>query len=82
VFRNGYLKEDIPKGRGGILLLTAQGVEVANNIVRGNRGHGIHAKYGDRQRISRVRIHHNSLRNDTLKGCQQLAGVLCWANRT
>ena len=81
VFGNGYLKEDIPEGRGGILLVTAQGVEVANNIVRGNRGHGIHAKDGDRQRqtIFGVRIHHNSLRNDTVQGCY-LSGVRCWAN--
>ncbi len=67
------------EGRGGILLATAQDVEVANNIVGGNRGHGIHAKYGDRQKITRVRIHHNSFRKDTLKGCK-LSGVLCWAN--
>ena len=79
VFHNGYLKKHIPAGRGGILLLTAQGVEVANNIVRGNRGHGIQAKYGDRQRISRVRIHDNHLRKDTLQGCY-LSGVRCWAN--
>ena len=79
VFRNGYLKGDIPEGRGGILLVTAQDVEVANNIVGGNRGHGIHAKYGDRQKITRVRIHHNSLRNDSLRGCK-LAGVVCLAN--
>ena len=78
VFRNGYLK-NIREGRGGILLVAAQGVEVANNIVRANRGHGIHTKQGDRQKISRVRIHHNSLRNDTLKGCH-LAGVVCRAN--
>ena len=79
VFGNGYLKEDISEGRGGIVLVSAQGVEVADNIVRGNRGHGIHAKYGDRQRTSRVRIHHNTLRNDTLRGCQ-LDGVVCRAN--
>ncbi len=47
---------------------------------QGNRGSGIHAKSGDRQRTSGVRIHHNTLRNDTLKGCK-LAGVVCWANR-
>src|SRR5829696_5406570 len=79
VFRNGYLKKDITEGRGGILLVAAQGVEVANNIVKENRWQGIHAKNGDRQRTSRVRIHHNTLRNDTLKGCD-LAGVVCWAN--
>ncbi len=79
VFRNGYLKEHIPAGRGGIQLLTAQSVEVANNIVRGNRTHGIHAEYGDRQKIFGVRIHHNSFRNDTLKGCH-VSGVKCWAN--
>jgi hypothetical protein len=80
VFGNGYLKKNIREGRGGIVLVSAQDVEVADNIVKGNRGHGIQAKTGDRQRTSRVRIHHNSLRNDTLKGCQ-LAGVLCWENR-
>lgn len=80
VFGNGYLKKDIREGRGGIVLVTAQGVEVADNIVGGNRGPGIHAKYGDRQKISGVRIHHNTLRNDTLRGCQ-LAGVVCRANR-
>jgi hypothetical protein len=78
VFANGYLKKD--KGsRAGIVLVSAQGVGVANNIVKGNRGPGIHAKSGDRQRTSRVRIHHNSLRNDTLKGCK-LTGVVCRAN--
>jgi hypothetical protein len=71
VFANGYLKKDIREGRGGIVLVSAQGVEVANNILRGNRG--------DRQRTSRVSIHHNSLRNDTLRGCK-LAGVVCRAN--
>jgi parallel beta-helix repeat protein len=80
VFGNGYLKEGIQDGRGGILLVAAQDVEVANNFVRENRGHGIQAKHGHRQRTSKVRIHHNSLRNDTLKGCQ-LAGVVCRANR-
>jgi parallel beta-helix repeat protein len=80
VFANGYLKKDIRDGRGGIVLVSAQDVEVAENIVKGNRGDGILAKTGDRQRISKVRINHNSLRNDTLKGCQ-LAGVACRANR-
>jgi len=42
-------------------------------------GHGIRAKTNDRQRTSGVRINHNSLRNDTLKGCK-LAGVVCRAN--
>src|SRR5215213_4294619 len=79
VFANGYTKKETSAGRGGIVLVSAQGVEVANNIVTGNRGHGIHAKTGDRQRTSRVRIHHNTLRNDTLRGCQ-LDGVVCRAN--
>jgi hypothetical protein len=78
VFANGYLKKD--KGsRAGIVLVSAQGVGVANNILRGNRGHGIRAKTSDRQKTSRVKIHHNSLRNDTLKGCK-IAGVVCRAN--
>jgi Right handed beta helix region len=78
VFANGYLKKD--KGsRAGIVLVSAQGVGVANNILRGNRGHGILAKTGDRQSTSGVKIHHNSLRNDTLKGCK-LDGVECRAN--
>src|ERR671913_1152218 len=79
MFTNGYLKKDLREGRGGIVLVAAQDVEVADNIVGGNRGSGIQAKTGDRQRTSRVRIHHNSLRNDTLKGCK-LAGVVCLAN--
>jgi hypothetical protein len=79
VFGNGYIKKDTSEGWGGIVLVSAQGVEVADNIVRGNHGDGILAKSGDRQRTSGVRIHHNSLRNDTLKGCQ-LAGVVCRAN--
>jgi hypothetical protein len=78
VFANGHLKKD--KGsRAGIVLVGAQDVGVANNILRGNRGSGIKAKTSDRQRTSRVKIHHNTLRNDTLKGCK-LAGVVCWAN--
>jgi hypothetical protein len=78
VVANGYLKKD--KGsRAGIMLVGAQGVGMANNILRGNRGHGIRAKTNDRQRTSGVRINHNSLRNDTLKGCK-LAGVVCRAN--
>jgi hypothetical protein len=80
VFANGYLKTDIREGRGGIVLVSAQDVEVADNIVKGNRGHGIQARSGDRQRTSGVSIHHNSLRNDTLWGCK-LAGVVCRANR-
>ena len=80
VFANGYLKKDIREGRGSIVFVSAQDVEVADNFVEGNRGDGIQAKTGDRQRTSRVSIHHNSLRNDTLKGCK-LAGVVCWANR-
>src|SRR5918996_5543659 len=79
VFANGYLKKDLREGRGGIVLVGAQGVGVANNILRGNRGDGIQAKTADRQRTSRVKIHHNTLRNDTLKGCK-LAGVVCQAN--
>ena len=79
VFGNGYLKNNIREGRGGIALVSAQDVEVAGNIVKGNRGHGIHAKTGDRQWTSKVRIHHNSLPNDTLKGCK-LSGVVCRAN--
>src|SRR5215218_103561 len=79
VFANGYLKTDIREGRGGIVLVGAQGVEVASNIVKGNRGPGIQAKPSDRQSTSGVRIHHNSLGNDTLKGCKH-AGVVCRAN--
>jgi parallel beta-helix repeat protein len=79
VFGNGYLKKDIPEGRGGIVLVGAQGVDVANNIVKGNRWPGIHARSSDRQRTSGVSIHHNSLGNDTLRGCK-LAGVVCRAN--
>src|SRR5215216_1026329 len=78
VVANGYLKKD--KGsRAGIMFVGAQGVGMANNFLRGNRGSGIRAKTSDRQRTSRVRIHHNTLRNDTLKGCK-LDGVVCQAN--
>jgi hypothetical protein len=77
---NGHLKKDIREGRGGIVLVSAQNVEAADNIIKGNRGPGIQARSGDRQRTSRVSIHHNSLRNDTLRGCK-LAGVVCRANR-
>ncbi len=79
VIHNGYVKQHVSRGRGGIVLASARAVEVANNTVRGNRGHGIRAKTSDRQRTSKVRIHHNSLRKDTLKGCY-LAGVVCRAN--
>ena len=79
VFANGHLKKDLREGRGGIVLVGAQGVEVAHNILRGNRGDGIQAKYADRQRTSRVMIHHNTLGNDTLKGCK-LSGVVCRKN--
>ena len=61
------------------MLVSAQGVEVADNIVKGNRGSGIQAKSGDRQRTSGVKIHHNSLRKDALKGCK-LDGVVCREN--
>jgi hypothetical protein len=72
-------RRNISEGLCGYEQYAFQGVEVANNIVRGNRRDGIRAKSGDRQRTSRVRIHHNSLRNDTLKGCK-LDGVVCRAN--
>ena len=79
MFHNGYSKQHISRGRGGIVLAGARGVEVTNNTVTGNRGHGIRAKTSDRQSTSKVRINHNSLRKDTVQGCQ-LPGVLCWAN--
>jgi parallel beta-helix repeat protein len=80
VFANGHLKKNIREGRGGIVLVGAQGVDVADNIVKGNRGPGIQARSSDRQKTSGVRIHHNSLGNDTLKGCK-LGGVVCRTNR-
>ena len=82
VTHNGYFKEGSSdlEGRAGILLQTAQSVEVANNLVQDNRGHGIQAKKGDpRQRIIGVSIHHNSLPNDTVGGCK-ISGVKCQAN--
>ena len=81
VVHNGYLKKGSSdlKGLVGILLQTAQSVEVANNIVQDNRGHGIHVKKGDRQRTFGVFIHHNSLRNDSVGGCN-ISGVKCEAN--
>jgi parallel beta-helix repeat protein len=81
VVHNGYLKKDSSdlKGRVGILLQSAQSVEVTNNIVQDNRGHGIYAKDGNRQKTSGVFIHHNSLRNDSVGGCK-ISGVKCKAN--
>ena len=81
VVHNGYLKEgpsDL-EGRAGILLQTARSVEVVHNTVRDNRGPGIYAKDGDRGRTLRVSIHHNSVRNDSVRGCQ-ISGVRCEAN--
>ena len=63
----------------GILLQGPQDVEVANNTLGGNRKYGIRIVKSDLQGIFGVRIHHNSLRNDNLKGCQ-FSGVKCWAN--
>jgi hypothetical protein len=82
VTHNGYLKKGSSDlaGQVGILLQTAQSVEVANNLVQDNRGHGIQAKKGDpRQRIFGVSIHHNALPNDTVRGCK-ISGVKCQAN--
>src|SRR5215213_1194798 len=81
VVHNGYLKEgpsDL-EGRAGILLQTARSVEVVHNTVRNNRGPGIYAKDGDRGRTLRVSIHHNSVGNDSVRGCQ-ISGVRCEAN--
>jgi parallel beta-helix repeat protein len=81
VVHNGYLKKgpsDL-RGRAGILLQTAQSVEVANNTVQGNRGYGIHAKDSNRGKTFGVSIHHNSMRNDGVGGCQ-ISGVKCAAN--
>ncbi len=80
VTHNGYLhlhRQGVAVA--GILLQSPQGVEVANNTLQENREHGIHAIDADRQSIFGVEIHHNSLGNDTLQGCQ-ISGVKCWAN--
>jgi parallel beta-helix repeat protein len=81
VVHNGYLKKGSSdlKGRAGILLQTAQSLEVANNTVKDNRGYGIHAKDSNRGKTFGVRIHHNSMRNDSVGGCQ-ISGVKCAAN--
>ena len=81
VVHNGHLKKGSSdlKGQVGILLQTAQSVEVTNNIVQDNREHGIYAKDSNRQRTFGVFIHHNSLRNDSVQGCKT-SGVKCEAN--
>jgi hypothetical protein len=80
VVHNGYLKKDSDLGaQVGILLQSAQSVEVAHNTVQDNRGHGIYAADGNRQKTVGVYIHHNSLRNDKLRGCKT-SGVKCEAN--
>jgi parallel beta-helix repeat protein len=81
VVHNGYLKKGSSdlEGRAGILLQTAQSVEVANNTVQDNRGHGIYAKDSNRGKTFGVSIHHNSMRNDSVGGCQ-ISGVKCEAN--
>jgi parallel beta-helix repeat protein len=67
------------KGLVGILLQGGQSVEVTNNIVQDNCGHGIYATDNNRQRTSGVFIHHNSLRNDSVGG-GNFSGVKCEAN--
>ena len=79
VTHNGYLNQDVPSTRAGIVLQDPQSVAIAYNTVRKNREHGIHAIDGDRQSIFGVKIHHNYFRNDTLQGCW-ISGVECWAN--
>jgi Right handed beta helix region len=83
VTHNGYLNEDVPSTRAGIVLQNPQSVEVAYNTIRENRGRGIHVADTDRgtsdQPIFGVKIHHNYFRNDTLQGCE-ISGVECWAN--
>ena len=80
VVHNGYLKKGSDLGgQVGIMLRGAQSVEVTNNTIQDNRGHGIYAKDSNRQRTFGVFIHHNSLRNDTVRGCK-ISGVKCEAN--
>jgi parallel beta helix pectate lyase-like protein len=80
VSHNGYVNASSSLARAGILLQTPQSVEVANNTLRGNHGHGLEAKHNRLQRpIFEVTIHHNSFRNDTLQGCH-VSGVKCWGN--
>jgi parallel beta-helix repeat protein len=81
VVHNGYLKKGSSdlKGRVGILLQSAQSVEVTNNTLQDNRGHGIYAKDSNRQKTFGVFIHHNSMRNDSVGGCK-ITGVKCQAN--
>src|SRR5918994_70615 len=80
VVHNGYLKKGSDLGdQVGIMLRGAQSVEVTNNTVQDNRGHGIYAADGNRQKTVGVYIHHNSLRNDSVRGCK-ISGVKCEAN--
>src|ERR687897_1752303 len=80
VVHNGYLKKGSDLGdQVGIMLRGAQSVEVTNNTIQDNRGHGIYAKDSNRQRTFGVFIHHNSLRNDSVQGCKT-SGVKCEAN--
>lgn len=81
VQRNGNLGEDVSSRRGGILLLAPRGIEVADNTVSRNQENGILVKKNYRQEISRVSVHHNTLRYNTLLGCS-LGGVRCEANVT
>jgi hypothetical protein len=79
VTHNGYLNEDVPSTRAGIVLQTPQSVEVAYNTIRENHEHGINVTVSDRQSVFGVKIHHNYFRNDTLRGCH-ISGVVCHAN--
>jgi parallel beta-helix repeat protein len=83
VIHNGYLNDTEGKLPSGIFFQSPQSVEVANNTLQDNNGHGIHIVDGRsrRQRISGVKIHHNRFRDDTLEGCD-LSGVECTGQLT
>lgn len=70
ITRNGYVKPGYRTSRAGMLLQDPRNVDVPYNRVGGHPGHGIYALKGNRQRIAKVRIHHNRLSGDTMRARQ------------
>lgn len=73
---NGYVKPRYRMSRAGILLQDSRGVELPHNTIGKHPRNGIYAVKGDRQRISKVRIHHNRLRGDSMRACHP-SGIAC-----